>query len=106
MIYINLDYAKQQFEAYLDHYDRKDDKVRLKIIHTYGVVHCSRKICERMGLSQEDTDLAQLIGLLHDIGRFEQLKRFDSFEPDTMDHAAFGVKVLLRRAGSVILSEN
>ena len=44
MIYINLDYAKQQFEAYLDHYDRKDDKVRLKIIHTYGVVHCSRKI--------------------------------------------------------------
>ena len=94
MIYINLDYAKQQFEAYLDHYDRKDDKVRLKIIHTYGVVHCSRKICERMGLSQEDTDLAQLIGLLHDIGRFVQLKRFDSFEPDTMDHAAFGVKVL------------
>ena len=39
MIYINLDYARQQFEAYLDHYDRKDDKVRLKIIHTYGVVH-------------------------------------------------------------------
>ena len=47
-----------------------------------------------MGLSREDTDLAQLIALLHDIGRFEQLKRFDSFEPDTMDHAAFGVHLL------------
>ena len=94
MIYINLDYARQQFEAYLDHYDRKDDKVRLKIIHTYGVIHCSRKICERMGLSQEDTDLAQLIGLLHDIGRFEQLRQFDSFWPETMDHASYGVELL------------
>lgn len=94
MTIIDLDYAKQQFESYLDQYDRKDDKVRLKIIHTYGVVHCSRQICQRMGLSEEDTSLAQLIGLLHDIGRFEQLKRFDSFEPNTMDHAAFGVQLL------------
>ncbi len=35
-----------------------------------------------------------MIALLHDIGRFEQLKRFDSFLPDTMDHAAYGVKIL------------
>lgn len=91
---MNLDYARQQFESYLEQYDRSDDKVRLKIIHTYGVVHCSRQICGRVGLSREDTDLAQLIALLHDIGRFEQLKRFDSFEPDTMDHAAFGVHLL------------
>ena len=47
-----------------------------------------------MHLSAEDTDLARLIALLHDIGRFEQLKRYDSFEPGTMDHAAYGVKVL------------
>ena len=38
--------------------------------------------------------LQRLIALLHDIGRFEQLKRYDSFEPGTMDHAAYGVKVL------------
>ena len=59
----------------------------MKIVHTYGVTRCSRQITERMKLSREDQELAQLIGLLHDIGRFEQLKRFDSFEPDTMDHA-------------------
>lgn len=35
-----------------------------------------------------------MIGILHDIGRFEQLKRYDSFEPDTMDHAGFGVQIL------------
>ena len=47
-----------------------------------------------MGLPEEDRQLAQLIGLLHDIGRFEQLKRYNSFEPNTMDHASFGVQIL------------
>lgn len=91
---MNLQYAKQQFEQYLNHYDRQDDKVRLKIVHTYGVTECCRQIAERLKLADEDKELAQLIGLLHDIGRFEQIKRFDSFEPEVMDHAAFGVQIL------------
>lgn len=91
---MDLQRAKMEFERYLDGYDREDDKVRLKIVHTYGVTECSRQIAERMKLSREEQELAQLIGLLHDIGRFEQLKRFDSFEPDTMDHAGFGVRIL------------
>lgn len=91
---MDLEYAIEQFERYLDHYDRQDDKVRLKIIHTYGVMDCSRRIAEGMGLAEEDIQLAQMIGLLHDIGRFEQLKRYNSFEPGTMDHAGFGVEIL------------
>lgn len=91
-----MDYrrAKQVFETYLDGYDRENDKVKLKIIHTYGVVEQSRELAERMKLTEEDTSLAMIIALLHDIGRFEQLKRFDSFEPEMMDHAAYGVEVL------------
>lgn len=91
---MNYNNAKKEFEKYLDGYDRNNDKVRLKIIHTYGVVHDMEEICRRMNLSPEDTELARIIALLHDIGRFEQLKRFDSFEPTTMDHAAYGVQVL------------
>ncbi len=91
---MDLQHAKREFERYLDGYDRDDDKVRLKIVHTYGVTECSRKIAEGMKLPEQEQELAELIGLLHDIGRFEQLKRFDSFEPNTMDHAGFGVKIL------------
>ena len=69
---MDLQHAKREFERYLDGYDRTDDKIRLKIVHTYGVTRCSRQITERMKLSREDQELAQLIGLLHDIGRFEQ----------------------------------
>lgn len=91
---INYMSARKIFESYLNTYDRTDDKVRLKIVHTYGVVGQAANIARRMRLSNEDTELAKLIALLHDLGRFEQLRRFDSFEPDTMDHAAYGVQVL------------
>ena len=91
---VDLRNAKEALENYLDGYERENDKVKLKIIHTYGVVECSRKIAEGLKLSEEDCKLAQIIGLLHDIGRFEQLKSYDSFEPETMNHAAHGVKIL------------
>ena len=77
--------AKTQFNNYLKDYDCHNDKIRLKIVHTYGVVKESADIAARMKLSEEDTSLAKMIALLHDIGRFEQLKQFDSFLPDTMD---------------------
>ena len=93
---IDLQHAKEEFERYLDGYDRENDKVKLKIVHTYGVVACSRKIAKGLKLSEEDQKLAEVIGLLHDIGRFEQLKRYDSFEPGTMDHASFGVEILFK----------
>lgn len=35
-----------------------------------------------------------MIALLHDIGRFEQLKSFHSFDDRIFNHADFGVKVL------------
>lgn len=91
-------YAKEIFENYLDGYDRENDKVKLKIVHTYGVVAQSTEIARRMGLSEEDRELARIIALLHDIGRFEQVRRFDSFMPDTMDHASYGVEMLFGEA--------
>lgn len=91
---MDFERAKQEFEKYLDGYDRNDDKINLKIVHTYGVVNCSEEIAKRMGLSEEDVELAKMIGLLHDIGRFEQLKRFNSFNPGTMNHAKYGAEVL------------
>lgn len=91
---MDFEHVKAVFEEYLNGYDRENDKVKLKIVHTYGVIRCSEEIGRRMGLQAEDMELAKLIALLHDIGRFEQLKRFNSFEADTMDHATYGVQVL------------
>lgn len=50
---VDLRNAKEALENYLDGYERENDKVKLKIIHTYGVVECSRKIAEGLKLSEE-----------------------------------------------------
>ena len=91
---IDLEKARLAFEEYLEQFCREDEKIKLKIVHTKGVVRCAAKICDGMRLSREDCDLAQLIALLHDIGRFEQVRRFDSFEPSVMNHAAYGTELL------------
>lgn len=91
---MNIDYAKKQFQDYLQDYDRTDDKIRLKEVHTYAVLDAADEICREEGFSQEDHQLALLIALLHDIGRFEQLKQFHSFQDNLFNHADFGVKAL------------
>lgn len=91
---IDLLYAQRIFDQYLDQFCREDEKIKLKIVHTQGVIRCAGEISARMGLGAGERELAELIALLHDIGRFEQLKRFDSFEPSVMDHAAYGVELL------------
>ena len=41
--------------------------------------------------------MAWLIGMLHDIGRFEQLRRFHTFvDSQSIDHAHFGVELLFQ----------
>ncbi len=91
---IDLEEAKRIFDQYLDDYDRTDDKIHLKIAHTYCVLKAADEICRGEGFGKEDHQLALLIALLHDIGRFEQLKQFNSFQDSLFDHASFGVKVL------------
>ena len=99
---IDFKHARGVFEEYLNGYDREDEKIKLKIIHTYGVVKSAREIGHRMHLNEEDQQLAELIALLHDIGRFQQLRLYNSFSPDTMDHAAFGVQLLFEGENPMI----
>lgn len=40
--------AKAAFEEYLNEYNREDEKIKLKIVHTYGVVKSAREIGNRI----------------------------------------------------------
>lgn len=91
---IDYNKATQAFETYLDQYNREDDKINLKIVHTYGVVTAAEYIAKNLNLDSENFQLAKLIALLHDIGRFEQLKRYNSFDDRIIDHAILGVEIL------------
>ncbi len=50
---IDVAHAKQEFEKYLDEYDREDEQIYLKIEHTYGVVKYAGEIAERIECSGE-----------------------------------------------------
>lgn len=91
---VDIEYARKKFDEYLEGYDRKDDKIHLKEVHTFCVLEAADEICREEGFGEEDHQLALLVALLHDIGRFEQLKQFNSFSDQIFNHADFGVKVL------------
>lgn len=92
---IDIIKAKQAFKDYVQLYDITNKKIELKVIHTHRTVEVARQIAESLELSEEDIQLAELIGLLHDIGRFEQLKIYDTFnDRESIDHGDFAVKLL------------
>ncbi len=83
------------FDEYVENYNRQDEKVRLKIEHTYRVSRLCEEIGVSLGLCEEDLSLAWLLGMLHDIGRFEQLKNYGTFiDAQSIDHAGYGVRIL------------
>lgn len=87
--------AKAAFEAYADKYDTENINIRLKIDHTYRVAEFCERISKSLTDNATDIELAWLLGLLHDIGRFEQLKRYDTFvDKDSIDHAELGANIL------------
>lgn len=87
--------VKEIFAEYVSHYDAQDEKVKLKIDHTYRVAELCDAIARSVNLTTEEIDLAWLCGMLHDIGRFEQIKNYGTFiDADSVDHALYGAKIL------------
>lgn len=93
---VDLLKAKEAFKKYISNYDIQEPKIQIKIIHMYHVSENARKIAKTMNLPEEEQNLAELIGLLHDIGRFEQVRLYHTFSDKiSVDHAQKGVEVLL-----------
>lgn len=94
---INRKNVINAFAEYVRNYDPSDEKIKLKIDHTYRVAGLCQRIAESLGLSEPDVDIAWLLGMLHDIGRFEQIRRFGTFnDVQSVDHAEFGADLLFK----------
>ncbi len=92
---IDLQKARIAFKEYISNYDNQDDPgFNLKVVHTYHVVDNAIMISKKLGLVEEETKLAALIAILHDIGRFDELKNLKKFDSVGNDHAMFASKLL------------
>lgn len=95
MIDIDIEKAKNEFMKYTDNYDSSNPHINRKIYHSLRVMEWSKKIAENSNLNNEQIELATLIGLLHDIGRFEQRKIYNTFSDKlSTDHGNLGVEIL------------
>lgn len=94
---MRIDRAKVEsvFLEYVSHYNVEQPMIRLKLEHTNRVSRLCERIAGSLELSAEDADLAWLIGMLHDIGRFEQQKQYGTFiDAESIDHARYGADIL------------
>ena len=92
--------ANKYFNSFINNnFDINDEKVSHKVKHTYHVVNNAKYICEKLNLDELNTDIAMVIALLHDIGRFTQAKEMKTFREDitSFDHATLGVKLLFEK---------
>lgn len=95
---IDIRKAKQALKQYVSNYDSTNDRIRVKIGHIERVAGIAKEIAKSLNLKEEDIQLAELIGLLHDIGRFEQVRRYDTFiDQKSVNHGELGVEILFQQ---------
>ena len=84
-----------EFLNYTKNYLDYGEMIKLKINHTLRVVDLCEYLAKSLNLDKEKTKIAKVIGLLHDIGRFEQWKNYQTFKDmDSIDHADLAVDIL------------
>jgi putative nucleotidyltransferase with HDIG domain len=97
----------QQIDSWFERYTRsflsgepdRDINYMLKIAHSRRVCEGIVELGKSLKMNERDLDIALISGLLHDIGRFEQLSRYGTFiDFLSENHAVLGVKVLREEA--------
>ncbi len=92
---IDLEKAEIEFDNYAKNYDIDNENINLKFYHSHKVENIAGEIAKSINLSEEEIELAKLVGLLHDIARFEQYTRFQTFSDlKSIDHGDYGVEIL------------
>ena len=92
---INLEEVQKEYIKYTEKYNLEDENVKRKQLHSLRVMENAKQIATNLKLSEEQTQIATLIGLLHDTGRFKQYTEIglgDNIEG--FDHGDYGAKVL------------
>lgn len=96
-----LETLTRRYHAYVDTFRSSDgalpQMLQLKLDHTLQVVEDAKRIMAGEAWPVESHVLGEACALLHDVGRYSQLKEFGTFQDTkSVDHAARGVEVAER----------
>lgn len=87
------------FADYIRSFKSRDENLKsnaeLKENHSRRVCEEILNIGRHLGLGINEMRMAEIIALLHDVGRFEQYARYQTFvDARSVNHAELGVKIL------------
>lgn len=89
------DWFESTVSSYLTDNSELNEKMMLKRDHSFNVVENIEKIAQSIDVSEDELEISKCIALLHDVGRFEQLKKYNTFsDKKSEDHAALSVKLI------------
>lgn len=84
----------ERYNSYVDTYrdagGALPEMMELKLVHTMNVVDAARRIAAGEGFDARTALACEAAALLHDTGRYEQLRLYNTFrDADSVDHAVF-----------------
>ncbi|MBN1908056.1 MAG: HD domain-containing protein [Deltaproteobacteria bacterium] len=86
---------EEYVKGFITGYPESDMNVELKKNHTIRVRDAIIDVGKSIALNHEDISIAEACAILHDIGRFEQHKKYGTFsDSQSENHAALGVKII------------
>ncbi len=92
-----IDFFNKYIDGYLNEVKDESEKIHMlrKKEHTMRVVDYAMDIAHNLELDEDELDLIFLISLFHDIGRFEQFKKYKTFvDKDSINHSEQGLIVI------------
>lgn len=87
------------FDRYVEPFLATDEEgiknIQLKIEHTKKVCEAMALLSEGEGLSENESNIAAAVALLHDVGRFPQYRQWRTFrDSDSDNHARLAIEVI------------
>jgi putative nucleotidyltransferase with HDIG domain len=86
---------EEYVQGFLTGNQESDINVELKKNHTIRVRDAIIDVGKSISLNEEERSIAEACAILHDIGRFEQHKKYGTFaDAKSENHAALGVNII------------
>lgn len=97
----DLDFFRKWFLDYVAQFSSLDSfiqgNIKLKIEHTERVCENILLLAKAEEMTEDGCNLAEIIALFHDLGRFEQFTKYKTFkDSESENHALLSVKILTK----------
>jgi len=107
VVSLTIENLKEYYDSFLALSEEQQANFEIKYDHSLRVAELCMKIATSMQLDESEQDLAFLAGAFHDIGRFQQLVDYNTFNDSlSVDHAQLAVQIIDDKGFFEGLSEN